>query len=139
MAFRFILYTVPDCPDCNKAKELIESQEDMGYGECSLETQEQINEFHRRYGHTTVPQVYLATEKQEYIGNYEDLEKFMLEAIDSRRRQTMIGSGFPIGKTVTVREHGNKGISVTEEDRIEGYNVKVKRKEKMKDITPYDT
>ena len=41
--------------------------------------QEGIDEFHRRYGHTTVPQVYLATEDEDYIGDEKDLKKFIEE------------------------------------------------------------
>ena len=47
--------------------------------ECSLVEQEGIDEFHRRYGHTTVPQVYLATENEDYIGDEKDLKKFIEE------------------------------------------------------------
>ena len=88
MEFDFILYTVPDCSKCEEARELILSGSDLtdnvdelklSLTECSLVEQEGIDEFHRRYGHTTVPQVYLATEEEEYIGNYADLEQFLLE------------------------------------------------------------
>ena len=88
MEFNCILYTVPDCPKCEEARELILSGSDLTddidelkltLTECSLVEQEGIDEFHRRYGHTTVPQVYLATEDEEYIGDEKDLKKFIEE------------------------------------------------------------
>tara|TARA_Y100000741_G_C18019600_1_gene463717 strand:- start:122 stop:439 length:318 start_codon:yes stop_codon:yes gene_type:complete len=88
MEFDFILYTVPDCPKCEEARELILSGSDLtdnvdelklSLTECSLVEQEGIDEFHRRYGHTTVPQVYLATEDEDYIGDEKDLKKFIEE------------------------------------------------------------
>ena len=87
----------------------------MGYVEASLDTQDAIDEFKKTTGHTTVPQIYLATDEQEYIGGYEDLEKFILEMIDWRRKQVLMGNpagGVTPQKTVTVREHGNRGISI---------------------------
>ena len=88
MEFNFILYSVQDCPKCEEARELIVSGSDLtndidelklSLTECSLVEQEGIDEFHRRYGHTTVPQVYLATEDEEYIGDEKDLKKFIEE------------------------------------------------------------
>ena len=88
MEFDFILYTVPDCPKCEEARELILSGSDLTNDidelkltltECSLVEQEGIDEFHRRYGHTTVPHVYLATENEDYIGDEKDLKKFIEE------------------------------------------------------------
>ena len=43
MSFKFVIYTVPDCSECQDAKDLIKSQ-GMTFGECSLETQEQIDD-----------------------------------------------------------------------------------------------
>ena len=137
MSFRFILYTVPDCSECEDAKDLIKSQ-GMTFGECSLETQEAVDEFHRRYGHTTVPQVYLDTEEQEYIGGHIDLEKFILEALDSRRVQTLM-SPTGIGaerSTVHVRQGKDGSTTISEEEGVKGYNISIKEKEEMKDITP---
>ena len=132
-----MIYTVPDCSECNDAKELILNQ-GMSFAECSLETQEQVDEFHRRYGHTTVPQVYLATEEQEYIGNHVDLEKFILQALDSRRVQTlMMGTGYGGGApTVHVRQGKDGSTTISEEEGVKGYNISIKEKEEMKDITP---
>ena len=48
MSFNFVIYTVPDCSECKDTKDLIKSQ-GMTFGECSLDTQEAIDEFHRRY------------------------------------------------------------------------------------------
>ena len=88
MEFDFILYTVPDCSKCEEARELILSGSDLtdnvdelklSLTECSLVEQEGIDEFHRRYGHTTVPQVYLATEDEDYIGDEKDLKRFIEE------------------------------------------------------------
>jgi len=56
------------------------------------------------------------------------LEKFILEMIDWRRKQIMMGNpagGVTPSKTVTVREHGNRGISID-----------VSEKNEIKDITP---
>ena len=127
MSFKFIIYSTPTCPYCDKAKELI-TEQGMGYVEASLDTQDAIDEFKKTTGHRTVPQIYLATDEQEYIGGYEDLEKFILEMIDWRRKQVMMAN--PAGavtpqKTVTVREHGNRGISID-----------VSEKDEMKDVTP---
>ena len=69
-----------------------------------------------------------ATDEQEYIGGYEDLEKFILEMVDWRRKQVLMGNpagGVTPQKTVTVREHGNRGISID-----------VSEKDEMKDVTP---
>ena len=137
MSFKFVIYTVPDCSECQDAKDLIKSQ-GMTFGECSLETQEQVDEFHRRYGHTTVPQVYLATEEQEYIGDYTDLEQFILEALDSRRVQTlMMATGYGGGgSTVHVRQGKDGSTTISEEEGVKGYNISIREKEEMKDITP---
>jgi len=135
MSFKFVIYTVPDCSECKDAKDLIKSQ-GMTFGECSLDTQEAIDEFHRRYGHTTVPQVYLATEEEEYIGNYADLEQFMLEIVDSRRRQSLMGSGGLSGKTTHVRHSKDGSITVSEEDAVKGYSFSITEEKGMKDITP---
>ena len=137
MSFKFVIYTVPDCSECKDAKDLIKSQ-GMTFGECSLETQEQVDEFHRRYGHTTVPQVYLDTEEQEYIGGHTDLEKFILEALDSRRVQTLM-SPTGIGaerSTVHVRQGKDGLTTISEEAGVKGYNISIREKEEMKDITP---
>ena len=137
MSFRFILYTVPDCSECEDAKDLIKSQ-GMTFGECSLETQEAVDEFHRRYGHTTVPQVYLDTEEQEYIGGHIDLEKFILEALDSRRVQTLISpTGIAAGSnTVHVRQGKDGSTTISKEEGVREYNISITEKEEMKDITP---
>ena len=88
MEFNFIVYTVPNCSECDEAKELIVANNNpsddidqlkLSLTESVLETQEQIDGFHSRYRHTTVPQIYLATEDQEYIGDGEDLKKFITE------------------------------------------------------------
>ena len=130
MSFKFLIYSTPTCPYCDKAKELI-TEQGMGYAEASLDTQDAIDEFKKTTGHTTVPQIYLATDEQEYIGGYEDLEKFILEMVDWRRKQVLMGNpagGVTPQKTVTVREHGNRGISID-----------VSEKNEMKDITPLST
>tara|TARA_Y100000992_G_scaffold85972_1_gene55132 strand:+ start:891 stop:1313 length:423 start_codon:yes stop_codon:yes gene_type:complete len=140
MSFKFVIYTVPDCSECQDAKDLIKSQ-GMTFGECSLETQEAVDEFHRRYGHTTVPQVYLATEKQEYIGDYADLEQFMLEVVNQRRVGTLISpTGIAAGSnTVHVRQGKDGSTTISKEEGVKEYNISITEKEKMKDITPYDT
>ena len=140
MSFKFVIYTVPDCSECLDAKDLIKSQ-GMTFGECSLETQEAVDEFHRRYGHTTVPQVYLATEEQEYIGDYADLEQFMLEVVNQRRVGTLISpTGIAAGSnTVHVRQGKDGSTTISKEEGVKEYNISITEKEKMKDITPYDT
>ena len=137
MSFKFVIYTVPDCSECQDAKDLIKSQ-GMTFGECSLETQEQVDEFHRRYGHTTVPQVYLDTEEQEYIGGHIDLEKFILEALDSRRVQTLMSpTGIAAGSnTVHVRQGKDGSTTISKEEGVREYNLSITEKEEMKDITP---
>jgi len=141
MSFKFIVYTVADCDDCNNTKDLIKSQ-GMSFAECMLETQEQIDEFHRRYGHTTVPQVYLATDEQEYIGDYADLEKFMLEVVDGRRRQVMgMSTGLygdassDVPDTIHVRQ-GRTKTTISKEKPVRSYNITINEKNEMKDITP---
>jgi glutaredoxin len=88
MEFNFIVYTVPNCSECDDVKEFIVANSNPSENidhlkltviESVLETQEQIDGFHSRYGHTTVPQIYLATEKEEYIGDGKDLKKFISE------------------------------------------------------------
>ncbi len=120
------------------AKNLI-TEQDMSYVEASLDTPETIEEFKKTTGHKTVPQIYLATEEQEYIGGYDDLEKFILEMIDWRRQQVIMGNpagGYVPQGTVTIREHGNNTISVKEENRVGGYNINISDSGEMKDITP---
>ena len=137
MSFNFVIYTVPDCSECKDTKDLIKSQ-GMTFGECSLETQEAVDEFHRRYGHTTVPQVYLATEKQEYIGDYADLEQFMLEVVNQRRVGTLISpTGIAAGSnTVHVRQGKDGSTTISKEEGVREYNLSITEKEEMKDITP---
>ena len=81
MSFKFIVYSTPTCPYCDMAKNLI-AEQGMSYAEASLDTQEAVDEFKKTTGHKTVPQIYLATEEQEYIGGYDDLEKFILEMVN---------------------------------------------------------
>ena len=138
MSFKFIVYSTPTCPYCDMAKNLIVEQ-GMSYAEASLDTPEAIDEFKKTTGHNTVPQIYLATEEQEYIGGYDDLEKFMLEMVDWRRQQVTMGNpagGYVPQGTVTIREHGNNTISVKEENRVGGYNINISDSQTMKDITP---
>ena len=126
MSFKFIIYSTPTCPYCDKAKELI-TEQGMGYAEASLDTQEKIDEFKKTTGHRTVPQIYLATDEQEYIGGFEDLEKFILDMVVWRNKQNLMSdpSGGMSPPNVTVREHGNRGISID-----------VSEKDEMKDVTP---
>ena len=89
MSFKFLIYSTPTCTYCDQAKELIIEQ-GMGYAEASLDTQEKIDEFKKTTGHTTVPQIYLATDEQEYIGGFEDLEKFLLDMVTWRNKQNLM-------------------------------------------------
>ena len=137
MAFKFIIYSTPTCPYCVEAKDLITSQE-FEYTEISLDTPEKVDEFKAK-GFKTVPQIYLDTEEQELIGGYEDLEKFMLEMVDWRRKQAMFGGGgmsFDPTKTVHIRQGKDGSTTVTEEDRAKEYKISITEKQKMKDITP---
>tara|TARA_B100000287_G_scaffold195154_1_gene184353 strand:- start:312 stop:743 length:432 start_codon:yes stop_codon:yes gene_type:complete len=137
MSFKFIIYSTPTCPYCIEAKDLITSQE-FEYTEISLDTPEKVDEFKAK-GFKTVPQIYLDTEEQELIGGYEDLEKFMLEMVDWRRKQAMFGSGgmsFDPKKTIHIRQGKDGSTTVTEEDRAKEYNITITEKQEMKDITP---
>ena len=137
MSFKFIIYSTPTCPYCVEAKDLITSQE-FEYTEISLDTPEKVDEFKAK-GFKTVPQIYLDTDEQELIGGYEDLEKFMLEMVDWRRKQAMFGSGgmsFDPTKTIHIRQGKDGSTTVTEEDRAKQYNITITEKQEMKDITP---
>ena len=137
MSFKFIIFSTPSCPYCIEAKDLITSQE-FEYTEISLDTPEKVDEFKAK-GFKTVPQIYLDTEEQELIGGYEDLEKFMLEMVDWRRKQAMFGSGgmsFDPTKTIHIRQGKDGSTTVTEEDRAKEYKISITEKQKMKDITP---
>ena len=142
MSFKFIIYSTPTCPYCIEAKDLITSQE-FEYTEISLDTPEKVDEFKER-GFKTVPQIYLDTVEQELIGGYEDLEKFMLEMVDWRRKQAMFsGGGMSFGgmsfdptKTIHIRQGKDGSTTVTEEDRAKEYNISITEKQEMKDITP---
>tara|TARA_B100000424_G_scaffold229001_1_gene190331 strand:- start:464 stop:856 length:393 start_codon:yes stop_codon:yes gene_type:complete len=123
------------------AKDLI-TEQGMEYTETSLDTQEAIDDFKKKTGHKTVPQIYLDTDQQEYIGGYDDVEKFLLEMVDWRRKQMLMNSGgfgtaatFP-NKTVRVDQHKDGSTTVSEEDVIKGYDISITEKKEMKDITP---
>ena len=75
MSFKFIVFSTPTCPYCNMAKDLI-TEQGMEYTETSLDTQEAIDDFKKTTGHKTVPQIYLDTDQQEYIGGYEMWRSF---------------------------------------------------------------
>ena len=141
MSFKFIIYSTPTCPYCNMSKDLI-TEQGMEYTETSLDTQEAIDDFKKTTGHKTVPQIYLDTDQQEYIGGYDDVEKFLLEMVDWRRKQTIMGSvGFSApaaapSKTVRVDQHKDGSTTVSEEDVIKGYDISITEKKEMKDITP---
>ena len=141
MSFKFIVYSTPACPYCDMAKDLI-TEQGMEYTETSLDTQEAIDDFKKKTGHKTVPQIYLDTDQQEYIGGYDDVEKFLLEMVDWRRKQMLMNSGgfgtaatFP-NKTVRVDQHKDGSTTVSEEDVIKGYDISITEKKEMKDITP---
>jgi len=139
--FKFRVFSTPKCPYCDMAKDLITEQE-MEYTETSLDTQEAIDDFKKTTGHKTVPQIYLDTDQQEYIGGFEDLEQFLLSALDWRRKQAMMGgSGFGAeaaapAKTIHVHQGKDGTTTIKEEDSVRGYNISITEKEEMKDITP---
>ena len=143
MSFKFVIYSTPTCPYCNMAKDLI-TEQGMEYTETSLNTQEAIDDFKKTTGHKTVPQIYLDTDQQEYIGGYEDVEKFLLEMVDWRRKNVLMG-GFDFGaaaaspnKTIRVDQHKDGSTTVSEEDSIKEYTISITdtEKQEMKDITP---
>ena len=140
----FMIYTTENCLWCKKAKDLL-TEQNFEYITVVLDTQEKINEFKQKTGHKTVPQVYLDTTEGEYIGGYDDLEKFLLDMITHYKQKIMMNpvGGYATAETltgkpgtITVREHGNNEITVTEENRVESYNITIPDKKEMKDITP---
>ena len=139
--FKFRVFSTPTCPYCDMAKDLI-TEQGMEYTETSLDTQEAIDDFKKTTGHKTVPQIYLDTDQQEYIGGYEDVEKFLLSALDWRRKQAVMGSsGFGTeaaapAKTIHVHQGKDGTTTIKEEDSVRGYNISITEKEEMKDITP---
>ena len=82
--------------------------------------------------------MYLATEEQEYIGDYADLEQFMLEVVNQRRVGTLISpTGIAAGSnTVHVRQGKDGSTTISKEEGVREYNLSITEKEEMKDITP---
>jgi len=69
----FTIWGRPDCPWCDRAKELLEDH-DIQYDYIPL-TAENLDEFSSiTYGARTVPQVF---DNVGIIGGYEDLTKYL--------------------------------------------------------------
>lgn len=73
MKKRFVIFSKPDCPYCNKAKDLLDS-ETWGYFVWDITENEFAKAFLIQSGFNTVPQIYF---NGRYVGGYEELENFL--------------------------------------------------------------
>lgn len=73
MKNRFIIFGTEDCHWCNKAKDLLDS-ENWGYFEWDIYESFFAKEFMKQCGFSTVPQIYF---NGRHVGGYEALENFL--------------------------------------------------------------
>lgn len=70
---KFIIFSKENCPWCNKAKALLDT-ENWGYYEWNISENEWARDYIKQSGFTTVPQIYFGG---KHIGGYEALENFL--------------------------------------------------------------
>lgn len=74
----FILYTKPDCPHCDRAKATL-GRFGTPHSVVLLETPEERERFHHRYGTKSMPQIFLAggVTVAQRVGGADELEDFL--------------------------------------------------------------
>jgi len=70
---RFVIFSKPNCPYCNKSKALLDSH-DEGYFVWDITENEFAKEYLKQSGFTTVPQIYF---NGRHVGGYDELEIFL--------------------------------------------------------------
>ena len=70
------IYTTATCPYCAMAKELLRQRE-IPFEERQVEFgSDEIARLIEKTGHMTVPQIFFG---EEFIGGYDDLQKYLVE------------------------------------------------------------
>lgn len=70
---KLTIYSKPNCPWCDRAKELATSN-GIKYQEIDLSENSEAKEYILGLGHKTVPQIY---QRAYHIGGYEELVQYL--------------------------------------------------------------